>query len=213
MVRWNHKHEVIFHERLDTDVLAERRPFNQSELRFVLGERVQDGIRVSADHGDRNARILPKKSGNHIRQQILAERLRRAERQLAPGNSRHIGNYRTRFIRKRLEFLSVRQKRMSGWSQSDPPSGAIEQRHTKFILEDFDLLPHRRLRQQQFLRSTTKVQVSGNRPKDFKPEVLHCSLSLTKLAERCSRVFLPPRSTGSHNSTTSCASSVRDRST
>src|SRR6266481_3292899 len=203
MLCWNNKYEVIFHKRLDTDVLAERRPFNQSELCFVLGERVQDGIRVSAHHGDRNARILPKKSGNHIRQQILADRLRRAERQLAPGNSRHIGNYRTRFIRKRLEFLSVRQECMSGWSQSDPPSGAIEQRHTKFILEDFDLLRHGRLRQQQFLRSTTKVQVSGNRPKDFKPEVLHRSLSTKSQQKRRSRVFSYSETQRVQNSTSS----------
>jgi len=39
------------------------------------------------------------------------------------------------------------------------------------------LLRHGRLCQQQFFGSTTKVQVSGNRPKDFKPEVLHLSLS------------------------------------
>src|SRR6266446_3214036 len=40
-------------------------------------------------------------------------------------------------------------------------------------LAGLDLLRHGRLRQQQFFGSTTKVQVSGNRPKDFKSEVLH----------------------------------------
>jgi len=46
-------------------------------------------------------------------------------------------------------------------------------------LAGLDLLRHGRLRQQQFFGSTTKVQVSGNRPKDFKSEVLHRSLSST----------------------------------
>jgi hypothetical protein len=36
----------------------------------------------------------------------------------------------------------LRAERMSGWSQSDPPSGAIEKRHAEFILEGFDLLSH-----------------------------------------------------------------------
>src|ERR1700747_2507503 len=83
---------------------------------------------------------------------------------------------------------------MSGWGQSDPPANAIEQRHSKFILKGFDLLRHRRLRQQQFLRSATKVQVSGNRTKDFEPEVLHRSLLSTRSAKRCSRGFLPQQS-------------------
>jgi len=45
-------------------------------------------------------------------------------------------------------------------------------------LAGLDLLRHGRLRQ-QFFGSTTKVPVSGNRPKDFKSEVLHRSLSST----------------------------------
>src|ERR1700747_543050 len=83
---------------------------------------------------------------------------------------------------------------MSGWGQRDPPGNAIEQRHSKFILKGFDLLRHGRLRQQQFLRSATKVQVSGNRTKDFEPEVLHRSLLSTGSAKRCSRGFLPQQS-------------------
>src|ERR1700747_412393 len=83
---------------------------------------------------------------------------------------------------------------MSGWGPAHLPGNAIEQRHSKFILKGFDLLRHGRLRQQQFLRSATKVQVSGNRTKDFEPEVLHRSLLSTGSAKRCNLGFLPQQS-------------------
>jgi DMSO/TMAO reductase YedYZ molybdopterin-dependent catalytic subunit len=113
-------------ERLEMDVLAERRSLNQCELCSLLCKCVRHGIGVAAHHGDRNTRILAQKPSNQARQQILADGLRGAEGKLPPGFSADIGHHGLRFVREGLEFLGVGQKRLSSKSHGDPPSGAIE---------------------------------------------------------------------------------------
>src|SRR4029077_19990518 len=81
----------------------------------------------------------------------------------------------------------------------------IEKRNTKFILEGSDLLSHGRLRHTQFFCRTTKVQMSGNRPKDFKPEVLHRSLSSKSQQKGGVEVFFYSETQSVQNSTSSWA--------
>ena len=78
MAAGNHKHHVVLQKRFYAQILAQLGPFNQGKLNLASNQRFEHGVCVAAAGGDVHFRVQCKILGDHLRQQILPDGLRRA---------------------------------------------------------------------------------------------------------------------------------------
>ena len=93
-----------------------------------------------------------------------------------------------------LNFAGIFQQHGAGRGKRDVSATAIEELHSKVLLQSFDLQGDGRLGQAEFLRRSAEVQVFGHSPKNFKPEILHAG-NLTRVKGLCLRCFRSGRRT------------------
>jgi len=111
------------------------------------------------------------KARNKVWQQVLRNRLRSPDCQLACLLSRGFNNSGKSLIGDLFYFVCKWQQHFATCCERDTSSASIEERNPDFVLQGLHLLGHRGLRQQQFLRCTAEVQVMCNRSKDADSEV------------------------------------------
>ncbi len=68
---WNDQHHVIVHERLDMNIFALLRPFDQGEVNLVCKKRFKDLVGVAAAGRNPYPRLVPQEVGHETGKQIL----------------------------------------------------------------------------------------------------------------------------------------------
>ena len=165
------QHHVILHEGLNADVAALLGAFNKRHADLPRHKQLQHGIGVAASGGEAHPGLLGEKAGHQVRQQVLADCLRGAEREF-PGLFAVRLRHRDECVfAKHPNRLSEGQQGLAAGRERDAAPAAMEERHTEFILERFDLLGDSRLGEQELLSRAAEVEMVRHGTEDAHAKV------------------------------------------
>ena len=171
MVRWDDEHHVIFHERLDLEVVAEGWALDKGELNAAGGECLEHLVGVAADRGDSHFWMTFAKGGDEAGKQVSSDGLRGSYEEIATLLTMGGGDGNLGFIGERLQLFSERDQGLASRRELNVASTAIEERHAELVFQRLDLVGDGRLRHQEFFSGPAEIEVPGDGTEDAEAEV------------------------------------------
>jgi len=181
MAGWHHKHHVIFHERLDVQVFALLWALDQCEMNLPGQESFQHLVRVPAPCSDVHSRLRSQEARNQIGKKVLSDGLRSTESKLACLLSAGLCYGGDCLFTEAFHAVRKRQKCLPALREGDTSTTTVKEGNPELFLKRFDLLRHRRLREEQLLRGTAEVEVVRNGTEHTNPEVLEHQRTTTSM--------------------------------
>jgi len=167
--------QFILHEGFGANAAVACRSFDESDREFVVEEKMDNLAGIAAVERELDARMLFEKGSDQARENVLRDRGGDAERQLT-------GDFA--ILRTELllglgddgrDFLGVDEKKGSLRSEGDAIAGAIEEANAEIVFERFDLERDGGLCEEKVFGCLAKVQMFGNRAKDFETKIFQLS--------------------------------------
>ncbi len=190
---WNDQHHVIVHERLDMNIFALLRPFDQGEVNLVCKKRFKDLVGVAAAGRNPYPRLVPQEVGHETGKQILRNGLGSTKCEF-PCLMAICRSYRGGcFLAQRLHLVRKRQQGLARGRRRNAPSPAVEQRRAELFFKRLDLLCYSGLREKKLLSSPSEIQVMGNSAEHPKTEVLQHQRTTTSMPNVWWMTYVPKR--------------------